>query len=57
MRIAIEEAATCFEELADRALAGEEIIITRPSGRDVRLERIPDDELAGVMSRLDPPGD
>ena len=52
MRITIEEAATCFEELADRALAGEEVIITRPGGRDVRLERIPEDELAGVMSRL-----
>lgn len=57
MRFTVEEAATRLEELADRALAGEEIIITRQGGRDIRLERIPEDEWARMKLRLNSSAD
>ncbi len=44
MRLPVEEAATRLEELAQRALAGEEIILTREGKVDIRLEPLPGEE-------------
>jgi prevent-host-death family protein len=54
--VGVREAKDSMAELIDRALAGEEVIITRRGERVARIEALPEEERMRLRDELNPAG-